>query len=79
MLDAGSVTDKACSAAANEISASHRLLVMQQGSIVVAVPIMLSGTSATVQQAKAAIVEDVQQLMVMVQCRHDVVPTNKPG
>lgn len=52
---------------------------MQQDSVIVAVPIMLGGIFATVQQAKAAIVEDVQQLMVMVQYLLDVVPTNKSG
>ena len=51
---------------------------MQQDSVAVAVPIMLGDIFATVQQAKAAIEEDVQQLMVMVQCLHDVVPLNKP-
>ena len=55
---------------------------MHQNSIVVAVPIMLGSTFKTVQQAKAAIVEDVQQLMLMVQSVYDVVPAShylKPG
>lgn len=67
MFDAGSIRGKGYSGK-GEVSPSHRLLVMQQDGIIVAVPIMLGGIFATVQQAKAAIVEDVQQLMVMVQC-----------
>lgn len=51
---------------------------MKQDSIIVAVPIRLGDIFATVQQAKAAIGEDVQQLMVMVQCLHDMVPINQP-
>lgn len=61
-----------------ELNPNHRLLVMQQNGILVAVPIRLGGTTfATVQQAKATVVEDVQQLMLMVQCVHDIVPSNK--
>lgn len=53
------------------------MLVMQQYGIVVAIPIRLGGTFATFQQAKAAVMEDVQQLMLMVQCVYDIVPSNK--
>lgn len=61
----------------DESDPNHRLLVMQQNGIVVAVPIRLGDTFATILQAKAALMEEVQQLMLMVQCVHDIVPSNK--
>ena len=43
--------------------------------IVVGVPLTLGGQFETVSQAKAAIVVDVQQLMVVCQGIFDAVPT----
>lgn len=76
---AGSHREETCSPTIenDESHPNHRLLVMQQNGIVVATPIRLGDTCASIQQAKAAVVEDVQQLMLMVQCVHDVVPSNK--
>ena len=51
------------------------LLVMHQSGIVVGLPLMLGGQFETVSQAKAAIVDDVQQLMVVSQGVLDAVPT----
>ena len=48
---------------------------MQQDSIIVAVPLMLSGQAATVQEAKAAIMLEVQQLVDVLQSIYKIVPT----
>lgn len=47
---------------------------MHQSGIVVGLPLMLGGQFETVSQAKAAVVDDVQQLMVVLQGVLDVVP-----
>lgn len=71
-------TSKSASRASRDIGtvkSQHRLLVMQQDSIIVAVPLMLSGQAATVQEAKAAIMLEVQQLVDVLQSIYKIVPT----
>ena len=47
---------------------------MHQHSVVVAVPLMLSSHCTSVQQAKAAIMHEVQQLVEVMQSIYSIVP-----
>ena len=51
---------------ARAVNPQHRLLVMHQQGILVAVPLMLDSHFATPQDAKTAIVHEVQQLAEFV-------------
>ncbi|DBA90309.1 TPA: hypothetical protein ACH3X1_003596 [Trebouxia sp. C0004] len=55
----------------------HRLLVMQQDGIIVAVPLMLDSQLATVQAAKSAIMHEVQQLAEVIHSIANIVPLEK--
>ncbi len=56
------------------VNSQHRLLVIHHAGIIVAVPLMLDGSFATVQQAKSAIVPEVEQLFEVMQSIHSIIP-----
>lgn len=58
-----------------EVPSNHRLLVMQQSGMVMAIPLMLDSSLNSVQQAKAAIAKEVQQLVAVMQSIHTICPS----
>ena len=59
-----------------DVPPNHCLLVMHQSGMIVAVPLILGSSYTSVQQAKAAIIEEVQQLVTVMQSIHSICPSS---
>ncbi|DBA92290.1 TPA: hypothetical protein ACH3X2_003717 [Trebouxia sp. C0005] len=59
------------------VNPKHRLLVLQQDGIIVALPLMLDSQVATVQAAKKAVMHEVQQLVEVMHSIDSIVPLDK--